>query len=443
MAETSRASILLIYTGGTIGMKTNPETGALSPFDFNDMYEEFPYLRMLNVDISVLHFKPIDSSNVTPALWIELARLIRDSYASFDGFVVLHGTDTMAYSASALSFMIENLGKPVVFTGSQIPIGVLRTDGRENLITAIEIAAAKEGGRAVVPEVCIYFQNKLFRANRTTKHSAELLNAFRSDNYPALADVGVNIHYNEPFIRRAKEDSAPLRIATALETGIEIVKIFPGMRPETLRGDAPHSRRSRRRAGDLRGGKRADGRLVRAGGRPCGRAGSGRTERDAMSGRQRVDGYVRDRQAPSGVRRSQRPGHYDRKRRYEADVSAGAELGRRSGPRHAGSLDPGRDHGLTAAFSGSDRRHRAKGDVAVRQHCFWLATPFYGLTGPALISFFRAFGRAAVRPRTVIPVGDAGKRLVHAFRTFLYGIPIICGGNVRFSSVRSEALSRT
>lgn len=140
----------------------------------------------------------------------------------------------MAYSASALSFMIENLDKPVVFTGSQIPIGVLRTDGRENLITAIEIAAAKEGGRAVVPEVCIYFQNKLFRANRTTKHSAELLNAFRSDNYPALADVGVNIHYNEPFIRRAKEDSAPLRIATALETGIEIVKIFPGMRPETL-----------------------------------------------------------------------------------------------------------------------------------------------------------------------------------------------------------------
>ena len=198
------------------------------------MYEEFPYLKMLNVDISVLHFKPIDSSNVTPALWIELARLIRDSYASFDGFVVLHGTDTMAYSASALSFMIENLDKPVVFTGSQIPIGVLRTDGRENLITAIEIAAAKEGGRAVVPEVCIYFQNKLFRANRTTKHSAELLNAFRSDNYPALADVGVNIHYNEPFIRRAKEDSAPLRIATALETGIEIVKIFPGMRPETL-----------------------------------------------------------------------------------------------------------------------------------------------------------------------------------------------------------------
>ena len=141
MAETSRASILLIYTGGTIGMKTNPETGALSPFDFNDIYEEFPYLRMLNVDIRVLHFKPIDSSNVTPALWIELARLIRDSYASFDGFVVLHGTDTMAYSASALSFMIENLGKPVVFTGSQIPIGVLRTDGRENLITAIEIAA--------------------------------------------------------------------------------------------------------------------------------------------------------------------------------------------------------------------------------------------------------------------------------------------------------------
>ena len=217
-------------------MKNNPETGALSPFDFNDIYDEFPYLRKLDVDIEVLSFKPIDSSNVTPELWVKLARIIHDNYTSFDGFVVLHGTDTMAYTASALSFMIENLRKPVVFTGSQIPIGVLRTDGRENLITAVEIAAAKENGRAVVPEVCIYFQNKLFRANRTTKHSAELLNAFRSDNYPALAEVGVNIHYNAPFIYRPDDDSAPLRISTHLETGIEIVKIFPGIRPSTLEG---------------------------------------------------------------------------------------------------------------------------------------------------------------------------------------------------------------
>ena len=215
-------------------MKNNPETGALSPFDFNGIYDEFPSLRKLDVDIEVLSFDPIDSSNVTPELWVKLARIIRDRYDSFDGFVVLHGTDTMAYTASALSFMIENLGKPVVFTGSQIPIGVLRTDGRENLITAVEIAGAKQDGRAVVPEVCIYFQNRLFRANRTTKHSAEQLNAFRSDNYPAPAEVGVNIHYNAPFIHRPEDRPDPLCISTHLETGIEIVKIFPGMRPATL-----------------------------------------------------------------------------------------------------------------------------------------------------------------------------------------------------------------
>ena len=235
MAETSRASILLIYTGGTIGMKTNPETGALSPFDFNDMYEEFPYLKMLNVDISVLHFKPIDSSNVTPALWIELARLIRDSYASFDGFVVLHGTDTMSYTASALSFMLENLAKPVVFTGSQIPIGVLRTDGRENLITAIEIAGARIGDRPEVPEVSLYFQNRLFRANRTTKRSAEALSAFRSYNYPPLAEVGVNIAYNLAAILHPTEISPELRIATRLADGIEVIKLFPGLGENILR----------------------------------------------------------------------------------------------------------------------------------------------------------------------------------------------------------------
>ena len=215
-------------------MKTNPANGALSPFDFNSIYDEFPYLRMLDVDIEVLSFEPIDSSNVTPELWMKLARLIRDNYDSFDGFVVLHGTDTMAYTASALSFMIGNLCKPVVFTGSQIPIGVLRTDGRENLMTAVEIAAAKENGRAIGPEVCIYFQNRLFRANRTTKHSAEQLNAFRSDNYPALADVGVSIHYNTPYIRRPDGEAGPLQISPGLDTGVGIVKIFPGIRPGTL-----------------------------------------------------------------------------------------------------------------------------------------------------------------------------------------------------------------
>ena len=194
---SKRPEILIIYTGGTIGMKTDTETGALVPFDFSGIYEEFPSLRRLNVDLEVRTLGPIDSSNVTPERWEELAGLIRDSYERYDGFVVLHGTDTMSYTASALSFLLENLAKPVVFTGSQIPIGVLRTDGRENLITAIEIAAARDSaGRPRVPEVSLYFQNRLFRANRTSKRSAEALNAFRSYNYPPLAEVGVNIAYN-------------------------------------------------------------------------------------------------------------------------------------------------------------------------------------------------------------------------------------------------------
>ena len=206
-----RSSILIIYTGGTIGMKTDAATGALVPFDFSGIYDEFPSLKRLNVDIDVHTVSPvIDSSNVEPSNWLALARLIRDNYARYDGFVVLHGTDTMSYTASALSFLLENLAKPVVFTGSQIPIGVLRTDGRENLITAIEIAGARIGGRPEVPEVSLYFQNRLFRANRTTKRSAEALSAFRSYNYPPLAEVGVNIAYNLPAILRPA-DTSPQR----------------------------------------------------------------------------------------------------------------------------------------------------------------------------------------------------------------------------------------
>ena len=213
-----RSSILIIYTGGTIGMKTDAATGALVPFDFSGIYDEFPSLKRLNVDIDVHTVSPvIDSSNVEPANWVALARLIRDNYARYDGFVVLHGTDTMSYTASALSFMLENLAKPVVFTGSQIPIGVLRTDGRENLITAIEIAGARIGDRPEVPEVSLYFQNRLFRANRTTKRSAEALSAFRSYNYPP------------------EESPAELRIATKLSGGIELIKLFPGMGEEILR----------------------------------------------------------------------------------------------------------------------------------------------------------------------------------------------------------------
>ena len=234
-----RASILIIYTGGTIGMKPDAATGALVPFDFSGIYEEFPSLKRLNVDIDVETMNPvIDSSNVSPDNWVTLARLIRDNYARYDGFVVLHGTDTMSYTASALSFMLENLSKPVVFTGSQIPIGVLRTDGRENLITAIEIAGASQGSRPVVPEVSLYFQNRLFRANRTSKRSAEALNAFRSYNYPPLAEVGVNITYNYAAILHPDPaDSSPeLRIATSLNDGVVIVKLFPGIDARILQG---------------------------------------------------------------------------------------------------------------------------------------------------------------------------------------------------------------
>ncbi|MEG1623198.1 MAG: asparaginase [Alistipes sp.] len=233
-----KPSVLLIYTGGTIGMQTDTATGALVPFDFSGIYDEFPSLKRLNVDIDVLTMDPvIDSSNVSPNNWLALARLIRDNYAQHDGFVVLHGTDTMSYTASAMSFMLETLAKPVIFTGSQIPIGVLRTDGRENLITAIEIAGARRtDGRPMVPEVALYFQNRLFRANRTTKRSAEELDAFRSYNYPPLAEVGVNIAYNIPAILPSPCDaSSDLRIATCLSDGVMVVKLFPGMDERILR----------------------------------------------------------------------------------------------------------------------------------------------------------------------------------------------------------------
>ena len=231
-----KPSILIIYTGGTIGMKPDPTTGALVPFDFSGIFEEFPTLQSLNIGIEVFTMDPvIDSSNVSPRNWLDLAAIIRDNYARYDGFVVLHGTDTMSYTASALSFLLENLAKPVVFTGSQIPIGVLRTDGRENLMTAIEIASARIDGRPAVPEVSLYFQNRLFRANRTTKRSAEALSAFRSYNYPPLAEVGVNIAYNLPAILHPTEVSPQLRIATRLADGIEVVKLFPGLGENILR----------------------------------------------------------------------------------------------------------------------------------------------------------------------------------------------------------------
>ena len=227
-----RSSILIIYTGGTIGMKTDENSGALVPFDFSGIYDEFPAVRRLKVDIDV-HTMPklIDSSNVRPSDWCAIAEVIQANYDKYDGFVLLHGTDTMSYTASALSFMLENLAKPVIFTGSQIPIGMLRTDGRENLITAIEIAGARENGRPIVPEVALLFHSRLCRGNRTRKSSA----AFSSPNYPSLAEVGVNIAYNRSAIARYEPEEGPLRIATMLSEGVAIIKLFPGIGEYTLR----------------------------------------------------------------------------------------------------------------------------------------------------------------------------------------------------------------
>ena len=212
------------------------ENGTLVPFDFNTIEQEFPAVRNLNVDISICKMEAIDSSNVTPMRWSELAHIIADNYNVHDGFVVLHGTDTMSYTASALSFMLENLSKPVIFTGSQIPMGILRTDGRENLITAIEIAAATDDkGRALVPEVALYFQNRLFRANRTSKHSAEALSAFESRNLAPLAEVGVNIKYNHSVIYGSAPYFEPLRISDNLNDKVIVVKLFPGLSKESFK----------------------------------------------------------------------------------------------------------------------------------------------------------------------------------------------------------------
>ncbi|MFI3278993.1 MAG: type I asparaginase [Rikenellaceae bacterium] len=231
---SKKASILIIYTGGTIGMRTDEITGALVPFDFSCIYDEFPSLRRLNVEIDVHTVeRVIDSSNVDIQAWCDLALLIQAKYDQYDGFVVLHGTDTMSYTASALSFMLENLQKPVVFTGSQIPVGVLRTDGRENLITAIEIAGAYVAGVARVGEVSLYFQNKLYRANRTTKWSAEELDAFRSPNFPPLAEVGVNIYYNTQLALRPQGGNG-LRVSSTLSGEVAVVTLFPALSLEML-----------------------------------------------------------------------------------------------------------------------------------------------------------------------------------------------------------------
>ncbi len=230
--------ILIIYTGGTIGMIENPATGTLQPFDFSHLMENVPKVKMLNYVIDNVQFEePIDSSDMDPGHWVKIAQAIEQGYDKYDGFVVLHGTDTMAYSASALSFMLENLRKPVIITGSQLPIGEVRTDGEENLITALQIAAATNAnGEPMVQEVAILFENYLWRGNRSTKMSADNFNAFKSNNYPALAKIGLGIHFNEDALYRHHDhNDEGLKVNSKLDTGVMFVDLFPGMRAETLR----------------------------------------------------------------------------------------------------------------------------------------------------------------------------------------------------------------
>ena len=225
----SKAKILLIYTGGTIGMKKDFETGALRAFNFSKLLQRIPELKQLDCEVETISFdKPIDSSNMNPEKWAKIATIIADNYPSFDGFVVLHGSDTMSYSASALSFMLENLAKPVIFTGSQLPIGDLRTDAKENLITAIQIASLRENGKPVISEVCLYFEYKLYRGNRTTKINAEHFKAFTSPNYPDLVESGVHLKLNSKLFLPLKSN-LQLKVHKNLDNHVSIIKMFPGI----------------------------------------------------------------------------------------------------------------------------------------------------------------------------------------------------------------------
>jgi L-asparaginase len=227
-------SILVIHTGGTIGMVREPNTETLKPLNFDALYHHLPVLENFGYRIEFTTFHPLlDSSDMNPSFWVELATVIEAHYDSVDGFVVLHGSDTMAYTASALSFMLENLDKPVIFTGSQLPIGMVRTDARENFVNSVEIAAAREGGVPIVPEVAICFDNKLFRGNRTSKFNAEHFSAFVSGNFPLLAEVGVSIRYNRSLI--LQPGSEKLNVHRQLDRNIAILKIFPGITRDVVR----------------------------------------------------------------------------------------------------------------------------------------------------------------------------------------------------------------
>ena len=230
---SQKPTILLLYTGGTIGMMKNFQSGALQAFDFKKLLQKIPELQQLDCNIETLSFdKPIDSSNMNVEKWVAIATIIEDNYDRFDGFVVLHGSDTMSYSASALSFMLENLDKPVVFTGSQLPIGDLRTDAKENLITAIQIASLQENGKPIIKEVGLYFEYKLYRGNRTTKINAEHFKAFASPNCGALVESGVHLNINTQSLFTTKNNKR-LAVHKELDNNVVILKIFPGI-PATV-----------------------------------------------------------------------------------------------------------------------------------------------------------------------------------------------------------------
>ena len=234
MITNKKPRILIIYTGGTIGMIENPETHALQPFDFDHLMDNVPKVKKLDYNIDNIQFNPpIDSSNMDPTHWSDIALAIEEHYDLYDGFVVLHGTDTMAFTASALSFMLKNLCKPVIITGSQLPIGEVRTDGEENLITALQVAAAvDEMRRPRVQEVAILFENYLWRGNRATKMSADNFNAFKSFNYPELAEIGLDIEFNKSSLRKMAPQ--PLEVSTALDTNVMFLELNPGMTEQTL-----------------------------------------------------------------------------------------------------------------------------------------------------------------------------------------------------------------
>ncbi|MGQ3677251.1 asparaginase [Tenacibaculum discolor] len=232
----NQPKILIVYTGGTIGMVKDYNTGALKAFDFSQISSKIPELQQLNCEINTISFdEPIDSSNMNVAYYIQIAEIISDNYDKFDGFVVLTGSDTMSYTSSAISFMFENLQKPVIFTGSQLPIGDLRTDAKENLITSIQVASAYENGKPVIQEVGLYFEYKLYRANRTTKINAEQFEAFASMNYPPLAESGVHLNFNYPLLLKPKENQNNLVVRKNLDNHVAILKLFPGITESVVR----------------------------------------------------------------------------------------------------------------------------------------------------------------------------------------------------------------